>query len=441
MAFSYDVKTSDGETPVYSFRFVGVGKGYIKDSDVVVEVRPNGTIDWNPTNMFVLETSNSIRFTGTIPPAPDDDKPNIRIRRVMPKDHTYADWNTGQNYTDYLINNSFLQQLYTMHEALDGFMPLQSVDLDMQGHSLVNLAIDPNNPDSIATMGQLTEVLAKTRELVSTLDDKVAQQIAAIIAEGDKQVRRVIDAGGGGSMTGDPDPDDSVDLRAGNVWLADTSLNARTRKLPAAGSKIPIGARIVVRDSSGYSSQNNITLERNGNLIEGRQADLILATDWAWCELIYIGGNKYEISSGGVGAEVRLNTDAILDKVYFVGCVIMTKSAVNPASTLGVGVWERAALGRALFGIGQSTGDDGRLLDVTATPQGVVATRLTEQHIPYHTHELQKGNFGSTLVQTGFGTSVVGGGRNTTGGWGSRSPELINNVPPLQGYYVWERVR
>lgn len=100
---------SDGFTRDYSFSFVGEDKGYLRNSDIEV------TVDKVPVG-FSLTSTNSL----LLDEAPEVGK-DILIRRVMPKDRTYADFRKGNNFREQVINNSFLQTLYTIHELLDGY--------------------------------------------------------------------------------------------------------------------------------------------------------------------------------------------------------------------------------------------------------------------------------------------------------------------------------
>lgn len=100
---------SDGFTREYTFSFVGEDKGYLRNSDIEV------TVDRVPVG-FSLTSTNSL----LLDEAPEKGQ-TILIRRVMPKDRTYADFRKGNNFREQVINNSFLQTLYTIHELLDGY--------------------------------------------------------------------------------------------------------------------------------------------------------------------------------------------------------------------------------------------------------------------------------------------------------------------------------
>lgn len=143
MAFSYVQATGDGVNNAYTFSFTGQDQGYLRESDIEV------TVDEAPAS-FTLLSSNSLEL-GIVP----DEGSTIIIRRVMPKDETYADFKSGNNFGQEVLNNSFLQLLYVVHELLDGWFPegftvREAVDY-LEG--LRSLAPDPSDPDSVVTFG------------------------------------------------------------------------------------------------------------------------------------------------------------------------------------------------------------------------------------------------------------------------------------------------
>lgn len=111
MAFSYSEYTGDGNTRSFTFSFEGQDEGYINTNDIVALV--DGS-----SEPFTLLSSNTLEFN-VAPP----EGARIFIRRIMPKDTTYADFRRGNNFGQELINDSFLQSLYVIHEVLDGWFP------------------------------------------------------------------------------------------------------------------------------------------------------------------------------------------------------------------------------------------------------------------------------------------------------------------------------
>ena len=143
MAYSYVEYTGDGDTTSYTFSFTGQDEGYLRDSDL--EVTVDGALA-----SFTLLSSNSLELSN----APANGS-SIIIRRVMPKSETYADFQRGNNFGQGVLNNSFLQLLYVVHELLDGWFPegftVREAVVFLKG--LRSLAPDPNDPDSVVTFG------------------------------------------------------------------------------------------------------------------------------------------------------------------------------------------------------------------------------------------------------------------------------------------------
>lgn len=110
MNFSYTDHVGDGSTISFPFSFVGPSPGYLSQSHIKVYVN-------DILRNHSLTGTNQV----TITPAPAIGS-LVRIRRVVPKSSTYADFSRGNNFTGPLLNNTFLQQLYAYHEFLDGFV-------------------------------------------------------------------------------------------------------------------------------------------------------------------------------------------------------------------------------------------------------------------------------------------------------------------------------
>ena len=125
--YSFSNATGDGVEVTFLFSFVGDGKAYLREEDIHAFVRDADPA--SPTYNQVTElleeyqfpTENSITLE-TVVPTPLDGVPNIIIRRIMPKDLPYADASTDAIFRKEVLNNSFLQSLYVVHEALDGFI-------------------------------------------------------------------------------------------------------------------------------------------------------------------------------------------------------------------------------------------------------------------------------------------------------------------------------
>lgn len=153
MAFSYTTKTGDGTTTSFTFAFEGQDEGYIREGDIVA------TVD-GADAPFSLLSYNTLEFND----APSNGS-EIIIRRVMPKNVPYADFQRGNNFGQDVLNNSFLQLLYIVHELLDGWFPedftireavefLENVKLrsglEVDG-GITATSSDPNDPDGVVT--------------------------------------------------------------------------------------------------------------------------------------------------------------------------------------------------------------------------------------------------------------------------------------------------
>ena len=139
MAFSYVTKTGDGSKTSFTFAFEGQDQGYIRESDIVVLVD-------GAEVPFTLLSSNTLELEE----APSSGA-EILIRRVMPKFVPFADFTRGNNFGQDVLNNSFLQLLYVVHELLDGWFPegftvREAVDY-LEG--LRAFSPDPDDPKSV----------------------------------------------------------------------------------------------------------------------------------------------------------------------------------------------------------------------------------------------------------------------------------------------------
>jgi len=132
MAFSYVKRSGNGTQKAFTFSFTGQDEGYFRDEDLVVVV--DGALA-----SFSLTSSNTLELS-VAPPAGED---NVLIRRVMPKDVPYADFKRGNNFGQEVLNNSFLQLLYIVHESLDGFFP-EGYTIQSAIHFIEDATIDGN---------------------------------------------------------------------------------------------------------------------------------------------------------------------------------------------------------------------------------------------------------------------------------------------------------
>lgn len=74
-----------------------------------------------------------------------------------------------------------------------------------------------------------------------------------------------------------------------------------------------------------------------------------------------------------------------------VGSIYMSIDARNPKDILGFGVWEKFAAGRVIIGSGSTTDINNETRTfVNEAKGGAFQTKLTEDHLPEHTHVLGK---------------------------------------------------
>ena len=72
---------------------------------------------------------------------------------------------------------------------------------------------------------------------------------------------------------------------SGQGYFINTTSNTHTLNLPASPN---IGDTVTVKDYAGTFATNNVTVGRNGSNIEGNTADIVLNTNFAVLELVYI---------------------------------------------------------------------------------------------------------------------------------------------------------
>jgi hypothetical protein len=232
----------------------------------------------------------------------------------------------------------------------------------------------------------------------------------------------------------DPNPPNGTPIQPYEIWLINSTEGAKSRPLPALPTD---GTEVTVRDHQGNTTQNNASILRNGNTIMGLEEDLIVTVDWSWVRLkFYTDDNDWKVIGGGVGAQVKILTPDIVAAIYPVGHIIVTRNANNPFSYLGIGVWERAAVGTMLAGVG-AHGDSNGTQNTIAVGinQGEWSHSQTEAEVGPHDHPVEysfdAGNgmalVGSVQVPEIINTEIAGSGA------------LSNITNPLDGFYIWER--
>lgn len=142
MPLSYVRRLGDGNTTSFTFSFTGQDEGYIRESDIVVLVD-------GASAPFTLLSFNTLELT-TAPAYGSE----IIIRRVMPKNVPYADFQRGNNFGQEVLNNSFLQTLYILHEILDGWFPdgfIIRSDVEFEG-GLSAVDVNTEDPNAVITL-------------------------------------------------------------------------------------------------------------------------------------------------------------------------------------------------------------------------------------------------------------------------------------------------
>lgn len=170
MSYSYTEATGNGSQVTFPFTFSGRDKGYIKASDVYVEMYINAA--WvNQTSGWSLSGTNQITFTT----APANGQ-KIRIRRIVDKEQPYAEFSRNVALDMNSLNNSFIHLLEISQELLDGFYPdgyFVKQNWNMGGFRIINLAPGQDAGDAV-NKGQLDAVDNKHTQWNQTQDQDIA---------------------------------------------------------------------------------------------------------------------------------------------------------------------------------------------------------------------------------------------------------------------------
>lgn len=159
MSYTYTQHTHDGVQITWPFRFAGRDKGYIRASDIIVEMKSE--TGWVPVERWQLSGTNQITLNEPLPVGTV-----FRIRRVVGKEQPYSDFDRGVILDMKALNNCFIQNLEALQEILDGFWPegyYVKDDLNMGGHKVINLQ-DGVNPDDAVNKSQLDSVKSEQDE-------------------------------------------------------------------------------------------------------------------------------------------------------------------------------------------------------------------------------------------------------------------------------------
>lgn len=140
--FTFVRHVGDGVTSQYTLAVAGENIGYFRASDIKVYV------DDELVSSSIEPSSPHLVLIDSAPP----DGSDVLIRREMPNEQPYANFERGNNFGHRQINNTFVQQLYLTQELLDGFYPegfylKQSVNFG--GYRLINIGKGETSGDAV----------------------------------------------------------------------------------------------------------------------------------------------------------------------------------------------------------------------------------------------------------------------------------------------------
>lgn len=158
--------TGDGSTSQYTFAIAGEDLGYFRTSDIHVYVdgeEVSRRINIESPHLVILNEA----------PADGSD---VLIRREMPYEQPYANFERGNNFGHRQVNNTFVQQLYLTQELLDGFKPegyYEKQDINMNGNRVRGLP-SPINDDEPLLKGDISgDGLSVSKQYVDAQIDGV----------------------------------------------------------------------------------------------------------------------------------------------------------------------------------------------------------------------------------------------------------------------------
>jgi len=259
MAYSHTDTVGDGGTVTFPFTFKGPDNGYFRDADIEVE------LDGTPTLDFTLTGPTQVTFA--VAPA---DQVKIRIMRKQPDETPYTDFQRGNAFGQANINRSFLQQLYLLHEFMDGFKVAgyyEKQHLNMgTNYRIINLApgVDPldavNVEQAVAAFEDMDAIIAAAEAAAA------ASAAAALVSENNASTSADEAAASAASIVGDRDAAAASAAAAlvseNNAATSETNAatseaGAEAWKNAAASSATAAGISAASADASDISAANS----------------------------------------------------------------------------------------------------------------------------------------------------------------------------------------
>jgi len=244
MAYSHTDTVGDGGTVTFPFTFKGPDNGYFRDADIEVE------LDGTPTLDFTLTGPTQVTFA--VAPA---DQVKIRIMRKQPDETPYTDFQRGNAFGQANINRSFLQQLYLLHEFMDGFKVsgyYEKQHLNMgTNYRIINLSpgVDPldavNVEQAVAAFEDMDAIIAAAEAAAA------ASAAAALVSENNAAASEAAAAASAASIVGD---EASAAASAAAALVSET--NAAASEAAAGASETAAGLSEASADASDISATN-----------------------------------------------------------------------------------------------------------------------------------------------------------------------------------------
>lgn len=269
MSYTFTEHTANGTQTTFPFRFAGRDKGYLRASDILVEVRNDGV--WNTVSGWTLTGTNQITFN--VPPAANT---KLRIRRVVEKEEPYAEFDRGVTLDMKSLNNSFIHLLEVSQELLDGFYPdgyFVKQDVSWGGHKITDLA-DGTNPGDAVNKGQLDAIDKKHTDWNAKQDIEIAGLKAGMTSGIAHRTVPWYTIAQGGEISVKPPyefQDALVFLNGvlqhqivGAYSISDNTITFAEPLVVGTEVYVLVGSRVA-------TSEPNIQLELNFDLVEGQQ--------------------------------------------------------------------------------------------------------------------------------------------------------------------------